>query len=118
MRLLRLDGMHPEVTKATVAAARQRFGPLESSTPPTKAQVSAARAAAGAFGLTIEARSSQNGLSALRTVTTTVGGLPALAIVAMTIGLIRSEAGSDLRTLPPPGRKAAPVDQFGAANSS
>jgi putative ABC transport system permease protein len=72
---------------------------LESSTPLSAAQVSAARTAAGNAGLTIEARSAQNGLTTLRTVATAVGALLALAIVAMTIGLIRGEAAGDLRTL-------------------
>jgi putative ABC transport system permease protein len=71
----------------------------ESSKPLTAEQITAARQAAAAAGLTIETRSSQDGLATLRTVATTVGGLLALALVGMTIGLIRGEAAADLRTL-------------------
>ena len=42
---------------------------------------------------------SQAGLATLRTIATTSGALLALAIIAMTIGLIRGESASDLRTL-------------------
>src|SRR5207244_2345806 len=43
----------------------------------------------------------------LRTVVTIVGGLLALAIVAMTIGLIRGEAARDVRTLTATGASGA-----------
>jgi putative ABC transport system permease protein len=72
---------------------------VTSSTPITSAQVSAARDAAAQVGLTIEARDSQDGLATLRNVSTGVGALLALAIVAMTIGLLRGESARDLRTL-------------------
>ncbi len=42
----------------------------------------------------------------MRTVTTGVGALLALAVLAMTIGLIRSEAASDVRTLTATGAGA------------
>lgn len=79
---------------------------LESSTPLTPKQIDVARAAAADAGLTIEARTSQDYLATVRTVATIVGALLALAIVGMTIGLIRSEAAGDLRTLTATG--AAP----------
>lgn len=79
---------------------------LESSKPLTAQQIAAARAAAADAGLIIEARSAQDGLATLRTVATTVGALLALAILAMTIGLIRSEATGDLRTLTATGAGA------------
>jgi putative ABC transport system permease protein len=72
----------------------------------TSAQVSAARGAAAQVGLTVEARDSQDGLAALRDVSTGVGALLALAIVAMTIGLLRSESARDLRTLTATGASA------------
>ena len=79
---------------------RARAGWLvEVDRPLTRAQIAAARSAAANFGLTIETRSTQDELATLRTVATTVGALLALAIVAMTISLIRSEADRDLRTL-------------------
>ncbi len=79
---------------------------VESPSPLTKDQVAKARAAAAAGGLTVETRSGQDGLATLRTVATGVGGLLALAIVAMTIGLIRSEGVRDMRTLTATGASA------------
>ncbi len=72
---------------------------VESSTPLTPAQITAARQAAAADGLTIEVRKTQDDLARLRTIATATGALLALAIVAMTIGLIRSESTRDMRTL-------------------
>jgi putative ABC transport system permease protein len=72
---------------------------IESAQPLTNAQLSAARDAAARAGLTIEARDTQRGLGTTRTAATIAGMLLALAILAMTVGLIRSEAGRDLRTL-------------------
>ena len=84
-----------------------RFGWLvESDTPFTSSQIAAARQAAAQSGLTVEARSQEDGLAALRTVSAAVGGLLALAIVAMTMGLLRGEAAQDLRTLTATGAGA------------
>jgi putative ABC transport system permease protein len=84
-----------------------RYGWLiESDTPFTSAQIDAARQAAAQSGLTVEARSHEDGLAALRTVSALVGGLLALAIVAMTMGLLRGEAAQDLRTLTATGAGA------------
>ncbi|MCU1371692.1 MAG: hypothetical protein JWO77_2886 [Ilumatobacteraceae bacterium] len=65
----------------------------------TTDEIASARAAAADAGMTIEVRSSQDSLAALRTVTTGAAALLALAILAMTVGLIRSESARDLRTL-------------------
>ncbi|WP_446215323.1 FtsX-like permease family protein [Micromonospora sp. IBHARD004] len=54
--------------------------------------------AAGA-GLTIESRREQASLGNLRTGATVAGALLALAVLAMTVGLIRAEAVGDIRTL-------------------
>jgi putative ABC transport system permease protein len=72
---------------------------IESAKPLTNAQLSTARDAAARAGLTVEARDTQRGLGTTRTAATIAGMLLALAILAMTVGLIRSEAGRDLRTL-------------------
>jgi putative ABC transport system permease protein len=72
---------------------------IETPKPLTTTQIKAARTAASQAGLTIETRSSQDGLATLRTIAMLIGTLLALAIMAMTIGLIRGEATSDLRTL-------------------
>jgi putative ABC transport system permease protein len=72
---------------------------VETAEPLTSSQIAAARQAAASVGLTIEVRDAQDGMARLRTIATTIGALLALAIVAMTIGLIRSESARDLRTL-------------------
>ena len=72
---------------------------VESSEPLTATQINAARAAADDAGLAIEVRSLHDDMSALRAGTTVVGALVALAIVAMAVGLIRSESARDIRTL-------------------
>ena len=50
-------------------------------------------------GSTIDVRSDQDGLAALRTGATTAGVVLAIAIVMMAIGLLRGESARDLRTL-------------------
>jgi len=72
---------------------------VDASRPLTSAQLAAARDVAADAGLTIEARNDQNELTAIRAGATAAGMLLALGILAMTVGLIRSEAAGDLRTL-------------------
>jgi putative ABC transport system permease protein len=62
-------------------------------------QLTALREAAAGAGLTIEVRNRQGGLGALRSGATAAGMLAALGIMAMTVGLVRGEAASDLRVL-------------------
>jgi putative ABC transport system permease protein len=72
---------------------------IEASTPLTDAQLASARDMAAAAGLTVETRHAQRSLATTRAAATAAGMLLALAILAMTVGLIRSEAAGDLRTL-------------------
>ena len=72
---------------------------VESSTPITQEQFAELREAAAAAGVTVEVRHDQANLATLRTVATTAGLLVALGVMAMTVGLIRSEATGDLRVL-------------------
>ena len=72
---------------------------VETSRPLTSAQLSTARDIAAGAGLTIESRDEQQGLAALRTGATAFGILLALGVLAMTVGLIRSEAAADMRIL-------------------
>jgi putative ABC transport system permease protein len=65
----------------------------------TSAQVDAASKLASRDGLTIETRPTQQSLTELRNDATAVGILVALGVLAMTVGLIRSETAGDLRTL-------------------
>jgi putative ABC transport system permease protein len=80
---------------------------VESPKALTAAQITAARHAAAAVGMTVEVRSNQDSLATLRSVSTAVGALLALAIVAMTIGLLRGESAADLRTLTATGAAAS-----------
>jgi putative ABC transport system permease protein len=72
---------------------------VESGQPLTAAQLAAARAVAARAGLTIEARNSQASLGTISAAATATGALFALGVLAMTVGLMRTEAAGDLRTL-------------------
>jgi putative ABC transport system permease protein len=65
----------------------------------TPVQINAARQAAVALGTTIESKSGQLSLGQISYGATVGGILLALGVLAMTVGLIRSETASDLRTL-------------------
>jgi putative ABC transport system permease protein len=65
----------------------------------TAAQISSARLTAAAKGMSIETRSSAPSSAEILNWATVFGTVLALGILAMTIGLIRSETASDLRTL-------------------
>jgi putative ABC transport system permease protein len=67
--------------------------------PLTADQRTAAREIAAGAGLALEWRDGQGGLGQLRAIATIVGILLALAVLAMTVGLVRSEAVGDLRIL-------------------
>ena len=79
---------------------------VESPTPLTSEQVAAAREAAADAGLAVTSRSTHDELAALRKGATLAGGLLAVAIVAISVGLIRGEARRDVRTLTATGAKA------------
>jgi putative ABC transport system permease protein len=72
---------------------------LENSQSITPEQIAAARGLAAEANLTVEARDYQEGLLALRPQATASGMALALGVLAMTVGLIRSAAVGDLRTL-------------------
>jgi putative ABC transport system permease protein len=72
---------------------------VEAAKPLTAHQRAAARDFAAGLGLSVESRDTNAGLRSLRTGATVAGIGLALAVLAMTIGLIRSEGGRDLRTL-------------------
>jgi putative ABC transport system permease protein len=88
----------------------------------TAAQITAARRAAVSAGLVIETRSAPKSYAPLRNWSTAAGILVALGVLAMTVGLIRSEAGRDLRTLTATGassrtRRAITASTTGALAS-
>lgn len=72
---------------------------IRSSKPLTATQINNARQAAVTGGVRIETASQAPSLDALRNYATGGGILLALAVLAMTVGLIRAEAAGDLRTL-------------------
>ena len=72
---------------------------VESSRPLTSDQIAAARELAAEAGLTIETQRGSTSLATPIAIATAAGALLALAILAMTVGLIRSESAGDLRTL-------------------
>jgi putative ABC transport system permease protein len=65
----------------------------------TASQINGARLAAVGAGLSIETRNDEPSSDQVINVATLVGIALALAILAMSVGLIRSETASDLRTL-------------------
>jgi putative ABC transport system permease protein len=74
--------------------------------PPTAVQITNARQAAAAEGMSIETKSSTPAASEILTWATVFGVVLALGILAMTVGLIRSETAGDLRTLTATGASA------------
>jgi putative ABC transport system permease protein len=72
---------------------------IQTPHPPTAVQITDARLTAGAAGMTIETKSSTPSSAEILNYATAFGIALALGILAMTIGLIRSETAGDLRTL-------------------
>ncbi|MGC1418809.1 MAG: FtsX-like permease family protein [Acidimicrobiales bacterium] len=72
---------------------------VETTKPLSAAQLTGARGTAAAAGMSIESKSSIPTSAAIIDWATLVGILLALGILAMTIGLIRSETAGDLRIL-------------------
>ncbi len=72
---------------------------VDAGRPLTSAERAAAHDLAVDAGLTVEVRDEQASLAGLRTGATAAGMLLALGVLAMTVGLIRSEAAGDLRIL-------------------
>jgi putative ABC transport system permease protein len=72
---------------------------VQSSRPLTSEQIAAARELAAQAGLAIETQRKSTSLATPIAIATAAGAVLALAILAMTVGLIRSESAGDLRTL-------------------
>lgn len=72
---------------------------IQTPGPLTSNQLKAARAIAAQFGFSVESRDNQQSLANLRMGAVVVGMMLALGILAMTVGLIRSESAGELRTL-------------------
>jgi putative ABC transport system permease protein len=72
---------------------------VESRRPLTSDQIADARALAADAGLTVEVRRQAASHATAMAIATAAGALLALGILALTVGLIRSESAGDLRTL-------------------
>src|SRR5215207_2246564 len=72
---------------------------LELSRPLTSDQIADARALAADAGLTIEVRREETSYARVIAFAIGAGALLALGLLALTVGLIRSESSGDLRTL-------------------
>jgi putative ABC transport system permease protein len=91
------------ITEHAVRALGEQLVPdgwlIQTSAPLTPGQVSTARQAAAKAGTRIETSTGQPSEAQLKDGATAVGLLIALAVLAMTAGLVRAETASDLRTL-------------------
>ena len=85
--------------------------------PPTAAQITDARLTASAAGMTIETKSSTPSSAEILNYATAFGIALALGILAMTIGLIRSETAPDLRTLAATGASSFTRRELTAATA-
>ena len=90
---------------------------IQTPHPPTAAQITNARLTAAAAGLSIETKSSAPSSSEIINWATVFGILLALGILAMTVGLIRSETASDLRTLAATGASSSTRRNLTAATA-
>jgi putative ABC transport system permease protein len=84
---------------------------------PTAAQITNARLTAAAAGMTIETKSSTPSSAEILDYATVFGIVLALGILAMSIGLIRSETARDLRTLTAAGASSLTRRELTAATA-
>jgi putative ABC transport system permease protein len=90
---------------------------IQAPHPPTAAQITNARLTAGAAGMTVETKSSTPSSAEILIYATAFGIALALGILAMTIGLIRSETARDLRTLAATGASSFTRRELTAATA-
>jgi putative ABC transport system permease protein len=90
---------------------------LTTPRPLTSTQIDAARKAAAASGLTIETRTTGGSFKQLGDEATLAGLVLALGVLAMTVGLIRSETASDLRVLAATGASSSTRRSITAATT-
>ncbi len=80
---------------------------IQAPHPPTAEQITQARLTAAAAGMTIETKNSAPSSAEILNWATVFGIALALGILAMSVGLIRSETASDLRTLSATGASSS-----------
>jgi putative ABC transport system permease protein len=91
---------------------------IQAAGPLTAAQVGAARQFAVAYGATVETESSSIGPGEISDAATALGMVIALGVLAMSVGLIRSETAQDLRTLTATGASPATRRTITAATAA
>ncbi len=90
---------------------------IQAPNPPTAAQITNARLTASAAGMTIETKNSAPSSAEILNYATAFGIALALGILAMSIGLIRSETANDLRTLTATGASSLTRRELTAATA-
>ena len=90
---------------------------IQAPHPPTAAQIKSARLTAAAAGLTVETKNSAPSSSEIINWATVFGIFLALGILAMSVGLIRSETAADLRTLTATGAGSSTRRTLAAATA-
>jgi putative ABC transport system permease protein len=99
------DQAEPNLVISPYAVSKYRLKPqpgawlIQARQPLTAAQVNGIRQRAESLGLSIETKNDNPSLSQLDTWATEAGILLALGVLAMTVGLVRSESAADLRVL-------------------
>ena len=89
----------PEALAANGWATVRAGWLIQTDRPLATAEVAELRARTLSAGLAIETRNHQRGLAQLGAIATAIGSALALGILAMAVGLLRSEATNDLRTM-------------------
>jgi len=90
---------------------------IQAPNPLTPAQIHNAQTAAGAANMSVETRNSVPSSAEIINWATVFGMVLALAILAMSVGLIRSETASDLRTLAATGASSTTRRNLTAATA-
>jgi len=91
---------------------------IQAPTPLTATQIGAARQLALAYGVTAETKSGNPDLGEFADGATALGIVIALSVLAMSVGLIRSETAGDLRTLAAAGAGATTRRTITAATAA
>jgi putative ABC transport system permease protein len=90
---------------------------VQTPKPLTAVQISSTRSEVAGAGGTLETKSGQLGLSQIASGATVAGILIALGVLAMSVGLIRSESAGDLRTLTAAGASGRTRRAIGSATA-
>ncbi len=91
---------------------------IQAPAPLTATQISAARQLALAYGVTVETKSNNPDLGEFADGATALGIVIAFGVLAASVGLIRSEAARDLRTLTATGANATTRRMITAATAA